>query len=138
MQTRKILFIFSILFLGSIMYSCKKEEDKSFDLKANSWKVVKIKQPRSNSYSQTRNEYVLTFKNDTIYTVVLDVNQCSGRYEITSVGDINFEALGCTRVCCDSDFAKEVIQLFPEMSKYIERGNELVLEGNGEMVFVKN
>jgi len=137
MKTRIILLALSILFIGFVADACKKDENKSIDLQSGDWKVIKLKNPRSNDYSETRNEYILSFKTDTTYGIGLDVNQCGGSYEIKGSGTINISTPACTRVCCDSDFANNLIQLLPDMTQYFERGKELVLEGNGEIVLEK-
>ncbi len=40
----------------------------------------------------------------------------------------------CTLICCDSDFAKDLVFLFPKMTDYYGKGNELIFEGEGEII----
>ncbi len=134
MKQRKYqILIFTILF-GLIMWSCKKE-DINIDIKSNNWELVKIKEQGESFYTRAKESYVLEFVSDTTYTLKLDVNSCGGHYEIVNSGNIIISLMGCTKVCCDSDFAEELLQLFPKMTKYYGKGNELIFEGDGEIVF---
>ena len=133
MKQRKYqILIFTILF-GLTMWSCKKE-DINIDITSNNWEVVKIKKQGESTYTKTKESYILEFTSDTTYTLKLDVNNCGGHYEIVNNGNINISTMGCTKICCDSDFAEDLIHLFPKMTEYYGKGNELIFEGQGEII----
>ena len=129
-----------IIYLGLfliILFSCEKE-NVDIDFTVNNWKVVKIKKPDERSYSSTQERYILKFYSDSTCSIVLDRNTCWGDYKNISNGNIEFEVFLCTMVCCDSDFADDLVRLFPEMSKYYGKGNELIFEGHGEIILEKD
>lgn len=55
-------------------------------------------------------------------------------YEIINSGNIMISPMGCTQICCDSDFAEDLSQLFPKMTEYYGKGDELIFEGQGEII----
>ena len=46
--------------------------------------------------------------------------------------------MGCTEMCCDSDFAVTLMQMFPKMNKYFGQGSELIFEGEGKIILKPN
>jgi len=129
MKTFNIIFPILILLL-----SCEKE-DVNVDIKSNKWVVVKMKSQGEPAFTEAGNSYILEFISDTTYTLGLDVNSCFGYYEIINNGNITISLMGCTEVCCDSDFAVDLSQLFPKMTEYYGKGDNLIFEGEGEIVF---
>jgi heat shock protein HslJ len=114
--------------------SCEKI-DTDADITINDWKVVKFRKQGHLSYVTTDKQYILRFLSDTTFGIGLDVNACGGQYNLVSNGNINFENLFCTEICCDSDFAEDLASLFPKMKNYFRKGDELILEGRGRIVF---
>ncbi len=137
MKQRKYQILIFTILVGLIMWSCKKE-DINIDIKSNNWEVVKIKKQGESTYSKTKESYILEFISDTTYTLKLDVNNCFGNYEIINSGNIKMNPMGCTEICCDSDFAEDLLQLFPKMTEYYGKGNELIFEGQGEIILEKH
>ena len=137
MKLRKFLIIVFSIFIGMIMCSCEKE-DINIDLKSNNWVVVKIKKQGESSYSIAKESYILKFINDSIFEINLDVNNCSGKYNIVSNGIIELGLVACTLICCDSDFAEDLVQLIPKMTRYYGKGRELIFEGQGEIILKQN
>jgi heat shock protein HslJ len=68
------------------------------------------------------------------YTLNLDVNTCFGHYQILNKGKIDIGAMACTKVCCDSEFAEDLSFLFPKMTRYYSKGEELHFEGEGKII----
>ena len=129
MKAYRIIFPLLVLLL-----SCEKE-DVNIDIKSKKWVVVKMKCQGESTFTEAGKSYVLEFTSDTTYTLRLDVNSCFGYYEIINSGNINISLMGCTEVCCDSDFAEDLSQLFPKMTEYYGKRNNLIFEGEGEIVF---
>ena len=128
-STITLLLLISVLFSSS----CHKEII-DVDLRANRWKVIKIKTDSQHSYVSADNDYFLEFVNETSLIINLTVNHCGGLYEIVSNGEIYIEPLFCTEMCCDTDFAVELSLLLHKMNKYYGLGDELYLEGEGSIV----
>ena len=116
-----------------ILVSCKKE-DINLNIMFNKWKVLKIKKQGESKYSKAKNIYILDFTSDTTYTLHLDVNSCLGVYSIIKNGNIAIEPMGCTEMCCDSEFGENLSFLLPKMSDYYGKGDELIFEGQGEII----
>ena len=135
-QIKYTILIFSVLF-GLILSSCKKE-DISIEIISYNWEVVKIKEQGESSYTKAYESYVLEFISDTTYTLKLDVNNCGGHYEILNNGNIDISPMGCTKICCDSEFAEVLSRLFPKMTEYYGTGDELIFKGQGEIILKQN
>ena len=136
MKRIKMQLLLLALMAGMMTTSCAKK-DIYIDLTSNNWEVIKIKKQGESSYTKTGESYILSFTSENIYAINLDVNNCFGDSEITSNGNIDFSHMVCTMVCCDSEFAQNLSQLFPKMTKYYGKGDELILEGEGKIVLKK-
>jgi len=136
MKHLKVQLLLLALMAGMMTTSCAKK-DIYIDLTSNDWEVVKIKKDGDSGYTKARESYILSFTSENTYAINLDVNNCFGDYDITSDGNIDFGLMGCTEVCCDSEFAQNLSLLFPKMTKYYGKGDELILEGEGKIVLKK-
>jgi len=136
MKHLKVQLLLLALMAGMMTTSCDKK-DIYIDLTSNDWEVVKIKKDGDSGYTKARESYILSFTSENTYAINLDVNNCFGDYDITSDGNIDFGLMGCTEVCCDSEFAQNLSLLFPKMTKYYGKGDELILEGEGKIVLKK-
>lgn len=116
--------------------SCGKK-DIYLDLTTNNWEIIKIKKQGESSYKKAVNSYVLSFINQSSYSINLDVNECFGSYEVISDGNINLGPLGCTEICCDSEFAQTLSDLLPKMTSYYGKSDELIFEGEGKIIMRK-
>ena len=137
MKIKKYRILILTVLVGLIMWSCEKE-DINIDIKSNNWEVVKIKKQGESTYTKTKESYVLEFTSDTTCTLKLDVNNCFGNYEIINSGNIKINPMVCTEICCDSDFAEKLLQLFPKMTEYYGKGKELIFEGQGKIILKKH
>ena len=133
MKLKKLHVFLMILVSGIILASCEKK-DVGIDLTSTEWKVEKIRKSGQLIYSSTDSTYVLRFTSETEYSLNLDVNACIGLYQVTHRGSIAIQPMACTEICCDTDFAWELAELFPEMSSYFLRDNKLHLQGDGEII----
>lgn len=80
-----------------------------------SWVVSDLTE-NDNKISVT-NDVILTIKSATEFTLKLDKNNCFGTYTISGNGDIKLSDLGCTEMCCDSEFSMAVSQALYKVSK---------------------
>jgi len=78
-------------------------------------------------------DYVLEFKADSSITIKLDVNNCFSKYKLTNKNEITINTLGCTKVCCDSEFAQNLAQTLSKMEFFKIKGNDLLFEGDGKI-----
>ena len=133
---KKIILWFGMFLV--VLISCEEENiDTEIDLTLNDWKVVKIKKQEELSYLYAKESYIFEFINDTTFTFNLDVNGCGGQYEIINAGKIVLEDTYCTEICCDSDFAEDLRLLIPKMTSFFGKGNQLIFQGQGEIIFEK-
>ena len=133
MKHSKWLIQVFILSFGLLGLSCV-HEDVDIDLTANPWKVEKIRKSGQINFTNTDSTYILRFLNDAEYNLSLDVNTCMGQYQIPNKGDIEIQAMACTEICCDTEFAGDLSLLFSKMKRYYARGDELHFEGGGKIV----
>ncbi len=131
-QKKHQILIFAII-VGLILVSCKKE-DININITSNKWEVLKIKKQGESTYLKAEESYILEFTSDTTYTLNLDVNSCFGIYNIINSGNINIEPMGCTEICCDSDFAENLSLILSNMDEYYGKGKELIFEGEGKII----
>ena len=131
-QLKPQLLVSFLLFIV-ISFSCGKK-DIYLDLTSNDWEVIKIKKQGESSYTKAEESYILKFTNEQTYSINLDVNECFGDYEIMGSGNIEVGQMGCTEVCCDSEFATTLSDLFPKMTSYYGKGDELIFEGEGKII----
>ena len=136
MKRVKLQLLLLALIAGMMTTSCAKK-DIYIDLTSNNWEIVKMKKQGEYTYTKAEESYVLTFTNEQTYTLNLDVNNCFGNYEIANKGNIDLGYVGCTEICCDSEFAQNLTQLFPKITKYYGKGDNLIFEGEGEIVLKK-
>ena len=137
MKNSKLKLRLLILSIGFLGLSCEKK-DIDIDLRANAWKIEKIRISGQSTYTKTDSTYILRLSGDEEYNLNLDVNTCGGPYEILLKGSIEFQAMACTEICCDSDFAEDLASLFPKMTSYYVRDNSLHFEGDGEIILLRH
>ena len=131
MNPSKLKILLLMFIFGLLVSSCMKED---IDLTANNWKVEKIKQSGQLTFTNTDNIYILQFVSDEEYNLSLDVNSCIGHYDVLQNGIVEIQTMACTEICCESDFAEDLSVLFPKMTRYYARGDELHFEGDGKIV----
>ena len=128
-----LIILLLTLGIGPLASSCEKKET-DIDLTSWDWKVEKIRKRGNLIYTRTDSTYILEFTSDEAYRLDLDVNTCIGLYEIVQNGSIELQAMACTKVCCDSEFAQDLSGLVPQMTSYYIRDNKLHFEGEGEII----
>ena len=129
----KLIILLLMLGIGLLGSSCEKK-DVDIDLTSEDWKVEKIRKSGKLIFTSTDSTYILEFTSDEAYRLDLDVNTCIGLYEIAQKGSIEFQAMACTKICCDTEFAMDLSGLFPKMTGYYIRDNKLHFEGDGEII----
>lgn len=127
---------FLLLVFVVFLFACIKKDPK-VDLQSSSWEIVKIKKLGDSDFISSSGAFILNFIDQETYTLKLDVNSCFANYSQSSQGNIALESPGCTKICCDSDFALDVLSLLPKMDKYYFEGATLLLEGQGQMVLIR-
>jgi len=116
-MSNNIKFIGLFLVISISLISCEKE-DNDISIKGTKWKVVYIKDNGSSFNKRAKEDYIIEFKNDSSYSLSLDVNECIGNYNILNEKEIIIARSGCTKVCCDSEFAEELRELLGEINNY--------------------
>lgn len=119
--------LLSILLLTLI--SC---DASSKEFIGTSWKVTDLNN-KGKSVAVT-NDVILTIKSDTEFTLKLDKNNCFGTYAITEKNTIKLSALGCTEMCCDSDFSMAVTSALYEVSTINLKKDKVTLSGDNTQI----
>jgi heat shock protein HslJ len=101
-------------FLSILVFTLISCNASSKEFIGTSWKVTSIQS--NGSVEKATNEVILTIKSDTEFTLQLDKNNCFGTYSITGKNKIQLGDLGCTEMCCDSDFSLAVAKALPTVS----------------------
>ncbi|WP_298519417.1 DUF6438 domain-containing protein [uncultured Kordia sp.] len=101
--------LLSILVLTLISCDASTKE-----LIGSSWKVTELK--TNGTIAKTTNDVILTIKSETDFSLQLDKNNCFGTYAITGKNNIKLESIGCTEMCCDSDFSMAVVNALYKVS----------------------
>lgn len=136
MRSSLIILLVSLSFI-LIITSCEKEKVDVLLTNSN-WEVEKYKLNVDGEYLSSSESYILKFGDDTGFSIFLDVNGCGGSYSVSANGDLVISQLYCTEVCCDSDYALNLIQLLPKMNSFYGLGDELVLEGEGKIILKRS
>ncbi|MFK7750337.1 MAG: DUF6438 domain-containing protein [Kordia sp.] len=80
----------------------------------SSWKVTELK--NNGTVVKMTNDVILTVNSETRFLLKLDKNNCFGSYTITGKSEIKLGELGCTQMCCDSDFSSAVVDALRKVS----------------------
>lgn len=133
MKPISILSTLTITVLSFVLISCT-EDISLAELQFGKWEVEKIKKAGESSFRKAKNSYFLEFDEDKGFLARLDVNTCSGTYELIDSKNIKFDGMSCTYGCCDTEYAEDFARLLRVMTHYSKRGNKLILEGEGQIV----
>ncbi len=122
------IYILNILILLAAV-SCEKNEARDADYIFNKWEVVDFMSVESMLYAK-ENDYnpLIEFLKDGTYLLKLDVNSCSGNFELLKNEGIQIASPGCTKMCCDSDFSKKLNEMLPQVESYSIEQNKLILD----------
>ncbi len=117
-------------------WACKKDNvvvpgDITFIV--HKWEVLSITTPGASQPQKNPKAYTFVFTSRKELTFILDVNDCMGFYAIPEAGKILIDWYGCSKVCCDSDFANAMTQLVPKLTDYTIKSDTLTLIGSGRI-----
>lgn len=133
MKPISTLSTLTIAILSFVLISCT-EDISLAELQFGKWEVEKIKKAGDPSFRKAKNSYFLEFDDDNGFAARLDVNRCSGTYELIDSKNIKFDGMYCTYSCCDTEYAEDFARLVRVMTRYSKRGDKLILEGEGQIV----
>lgn len=136
MRSSLIILLVSFSFIF-IITSCEKEKVDVILTNSN-WEVKKYKLNVDGDYLSSSESYILKFTDETSFGIYLDVNGCGGSYSVSANRDLEISQLYCTKVCCDSEYALNLIQLLPKMNSFYGLRDELVLEGEGKIILKRS
>lgn len=121
----------------AILLNASECSKKEIALANTRWKILEFRQPNATSAQLPTKDYILEFQNENSLNIRLDVNNCMGSYEITDKGAIRISPLGCTKMCCDSEFALNLVNNFSKMQTFKVKAKTLYLKGEGEIILEK-
>lgn len=116
-----------------ILSSCGKEKFYRYNSEiTGKWEVRDFISLESMAYEKN-DDYnpVIEFKEEGIYNLTLDVNTCTGKYHFNENDELEFAAVGCTKMCCDSPFSKKLTEMLPRITSYSIDKNDLRLNVPG-------
>ncbi len=131
---KKLLLLITLLFCLGQLYSC---EQKDLDIAKSRWKVKSTKLTQASAIEYSKAEYIMELSNNNKYTLQLDVNQCSGNYNLIIKNGLSFKPVSCTELCCDSMFSVNLVELLPLTKSYILDNDMLTLTGKGVIELVR-
>ncbi len=117
-----------------ILLSASECGKKTVSLAATQWKVLELRQPNATNTLLPTKTYVLEFRDEKSLNLRLDVNNCIGNYEKTDDGKITFTPLGCTKICCDTEFALTLTQMLSSLHTFELKKDTLSLKGEGYII----
>jgi len=125
----KALFkILTLLIIFLIPTSCNKDDEPVNYTLYHTWEVKEFITLFSNNYQKDEdNKILVTFGEDWVYELKLDINTCKGEYESNVANLINIEIPACTEACCDSEFSTRFAGLMPSVTSYSIKGTTLDL-----------
>lgn len=120
-----------VLFFILLNVSCDEKHEELIDLN-NSWEVVDFMSIESVMYAKDKDfSPVIEFHENGTYSLQLDLNSCSGSFELIREKGINITAAGCTKICCDSNFSNKFVLMLPQVTSYLIDGNTMKLDVSG-------
>ncbi|MDO8951656.1 MAG: META domain-containing protein [Draconibacterium sp.] len=125
-MNRLHLIFISLLIL--VIVSCDKSETDEKGVIYGKWEVTTFMSVESAAYPK-KNGFnpVIEFKNDELYSLILDVNSCSGSFTLMAENNISISSAGCTKICCDSEFSKKFVTMLLQVNRYSIEGNKMKL-----------
>lgn len=137
---KKLLYIY--LIMGMLLYACDEDRDEGpvshIDLSRSKWQVQGVKESHDNELLSNMSRYVLEFVNDSLFTINLDANRYYGTYEFREDGYFKIRTLQNKEgVCCDSQYANEVLDKLLKADRFRSGEATLTLLGQGEIHLIK-
>lgn len=123
---KPILLFVSLCF---VLASCYKNDK---DITTGEWEVISVT-PAGTATILITNSYFLNLEKKT-FSFRLDVNTASGKVQVPKKGKITFDSeVLVTEVCCDSEFAQNLLTQLLGMTEYRVENDKLIFSGNGEI-----
>lgn len=115
------------LFLG-----CDKEETKNDKALYNTWEIVDFISIESRAYAKKDGfNPKIEFKHNGSLSLRLDANGCFGSFKVLSENKIEILPIGCTKMCCDSDYSQKIAQMLSQVTTYKIDGKTMKLDVPG-------
>lgn len=120
-----------------ILLSASECSKKEVSLAGTQWKVLELRQPNATNAQLPTKDYIVEFSADQSIGIKLDINTCFSKYEIKMPGNIAIQPLACTKACCDSELAMQIVAMLSNMNAFQVKKNKLSLEGVGTIKLVQ-
>ncbi len=117
---KRLVIVILVCVLAIAQQGCKDNDECNCinqDI-AGSWEATEFMSLESVAYPKNNNyNPVIEFGTDGRCTVSLDVNSCSGSFDVID-GQLEISSLGCTDACCDSDFSQKFVDMLPLVDSF--------------------
>jgi hypothetical protein len=129
LKTNYLLMKYNLLtFLIFAIAGCNHDTDPVADSIYHTWKVDSFMSVESVAYPRIEgNTITITFEKNGKYQTQLDENSCNGQFEAGANKQLQIEAGGCTKICCDSHFSEKFMTMLPLVTSYLIEDNFLKL-----------
>ncbi|MDX2284217.1 MAG: META domain-containing protein [Bacteroidia bacterium] len=121
---------FSILAALILAAGVSCERIASSSLAGTRWLAVSIEDAVSTRSAV--GAYLLEFGDGDIWSIELDVNTCNSVFSLGGGSRIDFTTPGCSKACCDSQFAEDMLRILDAADRYQLRNGRLILQAGGE------
>ncbi len=129
--------IIACVFCLFVLLSASKCNEQTESLADTRWKVTELRQADATNVQLPTKDYIVEFRADQSIGIKLDINNCFSKYEIKTPGNIAIQPLACTKACCDSELAMQIVAMLPNMNTFQIKKKSLFLEGAGTMQLVQ-
>ena len=130
-KMNKLQILFFILSFAGIFISCNRTDDVAKDIYER-WEILDMMSVESVLYAKENNynPQIEFYVNGSV-SLKLDANNCIGDFTLTGQGEIKINLVGCTEICCDSDFSKKIQDMLSLVKSYSIEGNKMKLNVPG-------
>lgn len=128
MKMKQVIFF---CFLAVMVTACQKNDD--IETLTGEWRVTRIR-PLGEASQKAREDYILRFRIDGVYSLSLDVNNCGGPFFSDRIDRLDFGGVACTEICCDSPFAERMVAMLNSVSAFRISGRTLLMSGTAGTV----
>lgn len=119
------IFFLALLGLAASLVACEGRNNSPLP---GDWAVQRI-YPSGEDEIAVPAAYPLSLEEEGDFSIMLDVNRCGVSYSRSGAGKVEFEYPSCTKTCCDSPLAEQVLGLILQANTYLVNGTLLTLSG---------
>lgn len=129
-----LVWLLPIAFVTALSTCSKEKEHQISPLMETKWKVWSITAPDRRYILISPTPYQITFNEDNVYNMKLDVNSCGSTYKIENGNKITIDPIYCTEICCDKAFADTLLNILKKVDTFKMSGDTLELLSSNRII----